>query len=176
MITSNLKKILFGFIYNPSGNGGANNFNLPTTSPNLVNTDGVTLSRANYAANYHMYDLINTLSFAGNDSTSNTVYMTVGTGTTEPTEDDYNLETPNEDITISTATQGVKSDYSGKVYTFTLYNSTSDDITITEIGLIGILTKWNTGHDHIMFDRTVLDTPITIPAGESKPITYEIGF
>ena len=176
MITNNLYKILFGYVYNSSANGGSSNYTGPSLYPKLVNIEGETKARANYSANYQLFDFVNVLSFASNGLTNNTVYMTVGTGTTEATQSDYNLEIPNENITISAAAQGTKGDYTGKVYTFTLYNPTSDDITITEIGLIGILTKWSNTTDHILFDRTVLDTPITIPAGESKPITYEIGF
>lgn len=176
MITSNLYKILFGYVYNSSTNGGSNNYVGPSLYPELVNIEGETRTRANYGANYQLFDFVNVLSFASKGSPNNTVYITVGTGTTEATRSDYNLEIPNEDITISAATQGVKSDYSGKVYTFSLYNPTSDDITVTEIGLIGILTKWSNAIDHILLDRTILDIPITIPAGESKPITYEISF
>lgn len=178
MITNNLYKILFGYVYNSSTNSGSNNYVGPSSYPELVNIEGETKARANFGADYQLFDFVNTLSFASNGSINknNTVYITVGTGTTEATRSDYNLEIPNEDITISAATQGVKSDYSGKVYIFSLYNPTSNDITVTEIGLIGIVTKWSNTIVRILLDRTVLDTPIIIPAGESKPITYEIGF
>ncbi|MBQ4030113.1 MAG: hypothetical protein II625_00030, partial [Bacilli bacterium] len=67
-----------------------------------------------------------------------------------------------------------------KTYTATFSNSGISDITVTEIGYVSRIiytySNWDYIYDDFLMDRTVLDTPVTIPAGESRTITYTLSF
>lgn len=108
-----------------------------------------------------------------------------GTGTTPATLTDYKLE--------SQITSGISAAYSGnasvdsdgnlhKSAFYTITNTSSDDITISEIGYAERLSGSSTIGDSgisstsisCLFDRTLLTNPITIPAGEAGVIKYDI--
>ena len=102
-----------------------------------------------------------------------------GSGSTPATVDDYRLE-QRIDSGISVTTQTRASCTSTETYmeysaTFGVTNTGTEDKTIAEIGLIisGHQTNYTT---RVLVDRTVLDKPVTIPAGQSKQITYTIRF
>ena len=104
-----------------------------------------------------------------------------GTGTTPADINDYNIEAPiTTGLTVTTPSRtSVNETDSYKEYTGTygVTNTSSADITITEIGLKGQVYSDSSGASTaILVDRTVLDTPVTIPAGQSKQITYTIRF
>jgi hypothetical protein len=94
--------------------------------------------------------------------------IAVGTGTAPPTRDDFRLASPlarviatvhiNEDAGIVTLTAG---------FTWT------EDRTIAEIGLI-LQANIRESPYVITFllDRTVLDPPITVPAGHTLTVVY----
>jgi hypothetical protein len=67
-----------------------------------------------------------------------------------------------------------------KTYTATFSNSGTSDITVTETGyasrFVWSYYDGNLKYDDFLMDRTVLETPITIPAGESRTVTYELSF
>lgn len=114
-------------------------------------------------------------------STSNTIaaqsenrlFMAVGTGATEATAEDYTLETENTDITCETITQTYTQSYKRQI-TATFNNPTAQDITLKEVGLF-YETYINEDYyiNTIMLARENIN--VTIPAGESKAITMEIG-
>lgn len=102
-----------------------------------------------------------------------------GTGTTPPTMDDYNLESPISDGTLSDTTvpslqKGFEKDHARIYASHEVANNGTSDVTITEVGVFGAPSATST--DIFMIDRTVLSTPITIPAGGSKSITIAIKF
>lgn len=104
---------------------------------------------------------------------ANRLFMAVGTGTTEATEEDYTLESENTNITCEAITQTYTTSYKRQI-TATLNNPTAQDITLKEVGLFyetyaSIDYYINT----IMLARENIN--VTIPAGESKAITMEIG-
>ena len=181
MITSNFKKLLtvmFSSMYN-----GNYNPTIPynKTLPTLVSTDGTErtmLFSGESTARTGMYILINMMNYMSTSGSNDTLYLKVGTGTTAATEDDCELETVNTDVSCDTVVVGNSSNYT-KTYTATFSNPTSSDIIVTEVGLYGKFVYYNYGtltYTDCLLDRTVLTTPITIPAGESKAITYELGF
>lgn len=98
-----------------------------------------------------------------------------GTGTTEPIFDDYKLS--GDVISASkfsySAVLSSESDDEGISYTaeYTISNTDSDSFTIGEIGLFTYATN-NIGL--FMVERTVLDEPVTIPAGGVGRVTYTI--
>lgn len=103
-----------------------------------------------------------------------------GTGTTDVSVLDYSLDTDITDsLSVSTtAIVGNDSSSSTIQYQASIINNSGDDITITEIGIKKILraslstaTTTYVNRD-ILVAREVLDTPITIAAGETKTINY----
>lgn len=181
MITNNFKKLISEFLLGDESTGSG--WSSPATfSFNIVDKTGETKSYSSQVnstsatGSYACNGLFHALSRMGvNDE--NKSYIEVGTGTTTPTADDYNLESQDNNITVipvGVATTGSNT----RTYTVICDNQSDEDITITEIGwFIKTLYTTNTGtFDDFMLDRTVLSTPITIPAGQSKAITYEIGF
>ena len=103
----------------------------------------------------------------------NRLFMAVGTGTTEATEEDYTLESENTNITCEAITQTYTTSYKRQI-TATFNNPTAQDITLKEVGLFFEIYYSNDYYANtIMLARENID--VTIPAGESKAITMEIG-
>lgn len=103
-----------------------------------------------------------------------------GTGSSPATADDTDLESviPEQSLKVimpSEATVNFAGEYLEYTTTISVQNLTSAAITISEIGLFpGAYSGGNI--TPFLVDRTVLDEPITIPAGQSKQITYTIRF
>ena len=103
--------------------------------------------------------------------------VSFGIGTTPAAVSDYCLESILGDTQISVTVPSAVSFSRGNTYeeysvTFGVTNKTADAITISEVGLIAAP---QTAYP-VLVDRTVLDAPVTIPAGQSKQITYTIRF
>lgn len=102
----------------------------------------------------------------------------IGTGTTPPTLDDYYLS--GDLITGYTYSAAVSNTYDGDRVTitalYTITNTSAADFTVGEIGLIANLYQYNdaSGDKKALLERTVLDSPVTIPAGGVGQITYTI--
>ena len=104
--------------------------------------------------------------------------VSFGTGTTPATVSDYFLESILTDTQISVSVPSAVSfsrfdTYDEYSVTFGVTNITAEAITISEVGLTA---NPQSNPYYVLVDRTVLDTPITIPAGQSKQITYTIRF
>ena len=180
MINSNFKKVLTSIIFSSKSRDDAYpacpNVNLPAIKSRTNMLRQITISEdyARIVMSFYT-NLLNNMSKTGSN---NTLYMMVGTGTREATENDFDLETINTLLTCDSIVIGSSGNYT-KIYTAVFSNTTSNDITITEVGLYGNMVYEHFGtplYDRFLLDRTVLSTPITIPAGESKAITYELGF
>lgn len=123
-------------------------------------------------------------SFTLQISTNNNAGIYVGSGKTPATENDYSLtEKRTTGLTPSTPTLSYGVDNSGNPYTeflFTLTNTTASAIEIAELGYAQTVTGANSEGGNannstvILFDHTVLETPITIPANDSAAIKYRI--
>lgn len=127
----------------------------------------------------HGYSLrVSTIS----DTSSDGVY--IGTGDTEPTENDYCLKSPITSGVTGSATKTNIYDSSTNTtkvrITITVTNNGSESITIKEVAKVvsfdtasaigGVVTG---NRRAIMVDRTLLETPVTIPAGEAGVIFYD---
>jgi len=185
MFTNNFKKLMFSFLLgNKSTSMGTNDAPSDFTSlPTLRNLSNYsreiyTPSGYNYYQNM-WYCARNALSTINSTGTMGNGYLMLGTGTTAPTADDYHLESP---ITTNLSCDSVSVSRTSliKTYTATFTNSGSSDITVTEVGFIVYILYVYSNHDeksdNFLMDRTVLETPITIPAGESRTVTYELSF
>lgn len=112
----------------------------------------------------------------------------IGSGSTTATEDDYFLEnqiTSGFNMIITGTWRNV--DSNGKLYeeyTFSITNTSSSTISVSEIALIsnsiiaGTSASATSGfiQNNVMLDRTVLDTPISIPPTETGALKYRITF
>lgn len=101
-----------------------------------------------------------------------------GSGTTPPTEDDYRME--GDLFTTYNYSQTSASNKSTMSYTYTITNTGTEDFTIREVGLIAsAYAKHSSNYyyysDCVLLERTVLESPITIPAnGGVGQITYTL--
>lgn len=109
----------------------------------------------------------------------------IGTGNTAATEDDYKLETQiTNGMSASSPALTCNVDSSGNPYLeylFTITNTTSSDITVREIGYVQQFRLADTqgasqssANRYLLLDRTVLDTPVTVPANDSAAIKYRL--
>ena len=103
------------------------------------------------------------------------LFLSVGTGATEATEEDYTLEAENTDVTCEAITHTYTQGYKRQI-TATFNNPTNQNITLKEVGLF-----FETYYDDsvYIYTNTIMlareNINVTIPAGESKAITMEIG-
>ena len=108
---------------------------------------------------------------------TNDTGVSFGIGTTPANTTDYKLENSLPNTQISVSVPSAVSYSRGDTFdeysvTFGITNKTTEAITISEIGLTAAP---QTAYP-VLVDRTVLETPVTIPAGQSKQITYTIRF
>lgn len=96
-----------------------------------------------------------------------TTGIAFGSGTTPPTIDDYKMESL---ISSGISFSFVKEYGNPCKFTITVTNISDDAISIAELGMFTLINNSNT----FLADRTVLDTPVTIPAGGIGKIEYEI--
>lgn len=99
----------------------------------------------------------------------------IGSGGTPATLDDYKLEaliTSGLSVSVSVTSD----DDNDGVYKLTITNTSGVDVTIKEIGMaLKLYTGSNsTVSANFLVERTVLDNPITIPAGGIGLIDYAI--
>lgn len=177
MITNNFKKIMCGMLLNSGNNSEGSSTAYPKSGQALKNIEGntTTTKEGSGMGVYPMQSAINAFNqFKSNISTSiQGISVRVGTGDTEPTAEDYNIESPAEGITV-TAIAAALTQGGTKIYTATIANTTQENINIKEVGLF--LSFWpnNNSIEIYMLDRTKVD--ITIPSGETKTYNYEISF
>ena len=100
----------------------------------------------------------------------------LGSGATPATREDYALESLIESglsqLAVSLACNSGPG-FVEKVATLTVRNTSEETITIREVGWIG--GCYPSGSlKCVLLDRTVIDEPIVIPAGEAKVISYTV--
>lgn len=178
MLNRNFKTVMLGWLMG-STSAGTNDirfnqhtiYNVGGGSVGYPPSEGATTNQLSKA-------IVNALNAT---TTNNTIarqskqrlFMAVGTGTTEATAEDYTLESENTNITCEAITQTYTQSYKRQI-TATFNNPTAQDITLKEVGLF-YETYINDDYsiNTIMLARENID--VTIPSGESKAITMEIG-
>jgi hypothetical protein len=106
----------------------------------------------------------------------------LGSGTTAPTENDYRLEsqfTSSMSASVQSTLMLDENDNPETIFTITVTNQKNTAVTVAEVGLVESLSasrSFNSSPSYFAFllDRTVLDTPVTIPAGGYAVIEYTI--
>lgn len=120
---------------------------------------------------------VNSLVSLSFSSYAGMVTMFVGSGGTEPTENDYKLETPVL-LTCLTAPTLVLGKYD-LTYTITLKNETGADTTIREIALAmyaPAATGNSANHSAVMLARRVLSNPVALPNGGAYTFSWKMDF
>ena len=109
------------------------------------------------------------------------VGVVFGTGNTAPTIDDYQMA--GEHFVDYTESHSFENTIVGTTRTlscrYTLTNTSTESVTIGEIGLSGNAYRKNGSRYYytgFLLERTVLDSPITIPSGGVGVITYTLKF
>lgn len=109
------------------------------------------------------------------------VCIYTGSGTTEPTADDYNLESPYTDVQMTTCTgSSVESSTNTvsrmKTYTATLENKAEENRTISEVGLMVGFPSSSSDKVKLLMAREVLENPITLEPNDTVTFTFRIDF
>lgn len=105
------------------------------------------------------------------------VYVAIGSGETEPTVDDYTLETPLMSTLTRVSMEWNWGSYNSDTklgWVNTLWrNNTSAPVTVKEIGLY-MYGQYNDNANVFCIARSVLETPVTIGVGETYSFYYEV--
>ena len=102
-----------------------------------------------------------------------------GDGDTPPTLNDYKLSGNTiTGCTVSFTKTVDNQDENGFTVTaiHTITNGNSSEITIREVGRYSHAQYASGSYGNYLIDRTVLDTPVTIPAGGIGQVEYTITF
>lgn len=134
------------------------------------------------SATQYMFDYMKvlTLTTSTNTGSSSTKGngVRIGTGVTPATKDDYQLENQiTSGISIvnpSGITAKMEDGYVEVSATYTVTNTGTTAIAVSEIGLFGDAMSGN--YTLIMYDRTVLESPIVLNPNQPKTLTYTIRF
>lgn len=148
-----------------------------TTSNGLKDIYGDTKDiMYNSGSSGYLYELAQKLTPATISASYTAGGIVLGTGTTLPTLDDYILA--GSRVTTISGSLSVTREYDSSGITVkctcTITNTGSDSITIGEIGYCGSCYIASGATRVYLIDRTVLDSPITIPASGIGQVTYTI--
>lgn len=107
-------------------------------------------------------------------SSGNFVYLALGSGNTAPTFTDYTVTDVTAQLTFVSGSLAKINENMIISVSQTFRNDTESAITVKEIGF-GFGQQSNQGQSvGILLTRSVLETPVTIGAGESYSFTYSI--
>ena len=107
----------------------------------------------------------------------------LGSGSRSESENDHNLQTRiTTGLTAQTPSKVAGIDADGNPYIeylFTLTNTTENSIIVREIGYVqGLYASTSLGGTvslkNILLDRTVLQTPVTVPPKDSAAVKYTL--
>ena len=110
--------------------------------------------------------------------------ISIGTGTTPASEDDFQLEatiTSGVNVVLTSTEYGAESPWYPYIkYDLTVTNTSANPLVVTEIGYKQNLSTsrylGSTARENKAFllDRCVLDTPVTIAPGDAGIVTYRL--
>lgn len=173
MFTKNFKKLMSLYLLN-GNESGTSQYTYPI-STTLTSLDGTVITTQASSSSYERYSLVYALSDTlSTEETNMFAYLAIGIGTGTVSDDDYQLFESTSGCTCVSASSNTSANLT-KIYTATFQNNTSADITVTETGIVAKPFLYNNFFE-VLLDHTLLDTPVIIPAGESRTITYEWAF
>lgn len=175
MVTNNFREFLSGTLHNVSPVVYRNSLKdaLTGEAPTFgsVQLNNVFL----YLNNYTPY--IN----ASYNANLEGVCIYTGSGTTEPTAEDYTLESPYSDVQMISCTGSGAETTAGtvppyKTYTTTLENKAEENRTISEVGLLIGFPSSTSSKVKLLMAREVLSSPVTLEPGDTVTFTFRIDF
>lgn len=174
MFTKNFKNLMVLNLLNANKGGKAGNTDTTTLST-YYTIDGKELSNIGNSNQLYV-GLTSALSdtLKTNDYNNNSAHLIIGTGTGTISENDYCLFNQCSNCTCVSASSTTTSNLT-KSYTATFQNNSESDVTVTETGIVGKLyieNKWF----KVLLEHTLLETPVIIPAGGTRTITYVWSF
>lgn len=171
MLTKNFWTIFTGFAGRISGS---------TKLITMTKIDGSAYSDTIFGTAAKPYTLLGAICLPECSTKYGTWYGTwYGRGRTPATADDYTLEDPITDGSLTGASGSsalittVANGYMQISAPHSVTNNTNEEITIGEVGCFGMTYSNGSG---VLLDRTVLDEPITIPAKGTVAFEYVIKF
>jgi len=118
--------------------------------------------------------------YANTSSNLNADCIIVGSGTTAPNLSDYTMPSMIQsglNPTSVTWDISISGDVATATGLFGLTNTSDSPITVTEVGLINVFGRGSNMYSaYALLDHTLLQTPVTIPAGDSASIQYILNF
>ena len=171
MFTKNFKNLMVLNLLNSIGSSYSYKID-QTVKPTYYTIDGTSLTNKENTTRSAI-TLASALSDTLKTNSDNlaTSCLIIGTGTGTVSESDYSLFNQDSDCTCVSASSSTTSNLT-KSYTATFQNNSESDVTVTETGIIG-KTWVNNNFYKLLLEHTLLETPVIIPAGESRTITYE---
>lgn len=183
MLTNNWKNMIRGIFQGSADDG--------VTDAVMRHPDWESFGADTY---FHSSNVLDTVHFQAlflNDmpnvrTTTSANGVIFGNGTALPTAEDTNLSGSLITTIKATSTRSKKVNEDGscvKTCVYTITNTGSDDIVISEIGYMGLLKGVYTYNDtastnnkYCLLEHTLLEEPVTIPAGGVGQITYSVTF
>lgn len=184
MITRNMAHLMKSYLGDASRSKSDVNYT-SIGGTRYVNVAGYSVGVSVYKVGYLMRHVrpVNPASFADKSTVNpNVTGVVFGTGNTPPTTEDITLSgEPVNGFTSSMVVSEIYGDnYIEVTGTYTITNNNDNEITIGEVALFGQISSqlqqyYDTYNYYpIMFERTALENPITIPAGGVGQITYTV--
>lgn len=174
MFTKNFKNLMVLNLLNANSSGF--NYSVDTTTtPEYKTIDGIPITdkdNTEHGAISLASALSDTLKTA--DGTNASSWLIIGTGTGTVSENDYCLFNQDSNCTCVSAASSTTSNLT-KSYTATFQNNSESDVTITETGIAGECWVYNYWYT-MLLEHTLLETPVIIPAGGTRTITYVWSF
>lgn len=163
-------------------------YNSSYTAADFAFTDYSGLSRPMYYKNSSTYgnppQCLMPMSYLANYFTPNTgsnyfqeQKVLLGDGDAEPTIHDYCLSGEMITTVNCVSKQHATTVQNGKytlTNTFTIQNTGTEPITIREVAWGNRQFYTSSDTTNLIYDRTVLDEPVTIPAGELGVVVYKL--
>lgn len=133
----------------------------------------INFDNTNYGGNGQFISLTQLASVSSNSNAG----VIFGDGTAEPTLDDYKLSgnvinisgMTSRSLTVESIADGFN-----LIATYTISNTRNSDITISEIGIVAAYNAGTSYSYKCLLEHTLLDTPVTISAGEIGRVIYTI--
>lgn len=174
----NLRKMLFRA--DPYYGSGSFNVKLPNGQSFAIGAAGCTYSDVGGSM---VWGRCQELPAVAGNATATGYGIYFGTGSTPATKDDYRLENPiTSGLTITNPSSISEKNEADGIYSveasFIVNNTSGAEVNIWELGVFTPVGKASTtsGCWAALMDRVVLDSPVIIPNGGTKMITYKLTF
>lgn len=148
----------------------------PLSSENTVSLPLISITGSTFSPSVHNWGYLD----FGDVPTGNSSNIIFGDGIIQPTRGDTKLSGKEiEELEIEVQSGSYKNFEDKVIATKQLFikNSGIDSVTVGEVGWTANIQEKGSSLKHtVLLDRTILETPITIPAGKQAQINYTISW